>query len=208
MPELKQDVGTKKGPLVSVSCLKVKEWAKHDKSNRPLAQCCKECAGVCRQAFPLHSLDELITKAQVQHEVRAGLQEAMRVHRSGKPTFTPGSVASTCVQGYRLIYTYRFIISEKFQQLFGITLESSGVKPEELVDQHGKVISGVITIFDDTELPRLEVFSDVATSTSLQMQQADRQLRALQASEVHEFARAELAKTGPAGLRTISVFSK
>ena len=115
---------------------------------------------VCLSAglsFPLYSLDEVITKAQVQLDVREQLQEAMRVHKSGKAPFTRGSVTSTCVQGYRLINTYRFMPAETFQTTFGMSLDSVGLKAEELVDQFGKVVAGV-TILDETELPKLEVY--------------------------------------------------
>ena len=97
--------------------LEVKEWLKHDKSNIAVGNSCKECATVCRQAFPLHSLDELVTKAQVQSEIRDELQQAMRNYKSGRVPFTPGDVASACVQGYRLITPYRFMPAEKFLRL-------------------------------------------------------------------------------------------
>ena len=76
-----------------------------------------------------------------------------------------------------------------------------------MVDQLGKVVTG-LTIAEDDELPKLEVYSDVATSTSLQMHQAANQLRSMQADEVHDFARTELAKSGPSGLRALSVLTK
>ena len=177
-------------------------WASHTKRDKlPAGQRCKACALVLVRAYPGSDWASLVARARASESFRHGLVQAKAI-MSGeqKARFPPAEYCENTMMGYVMERPLWFATPSEFESYFGAKHTQLGLVLEEMLDECGKPVKGIVLQNPSEPFRRLTLQNYVQTHLTKKLLQADALLRPEQADEYKALWDGDKVKGRPKGL--------
>ena len=162
---------------------------------------CRECYKVASEGWRTLSWDQLMLKAQVDEQVRDEIASALKVRRTGRAPWMRQDVGSCLSQAYEVMSEYVILTEQQYRDKFGITPAAAGVRIDEVQDEHGHILRGVVLVDPKQPFKKLRLLSRFEFQMSEELHRSQEQLRSTQGREMFTHYTGEHAKDGPGFLR-------
>lgn len=146
---------------------------------------CHDCGEIHRIAYKFLSVDDCITKRKQDSEFQEAFLRARSIWQGqAERDFELSDVSSNVRCGYRVRKSYRAFTKSGFKSFYQYWPEQLGVKPSELMDEHGDAFSAYLVEFDQDQCRSVDVFYETVSATTSWKQHATETYFATQAGEM------------------------